>query len=145
MLYPGIGVSGIEINPKAAKQLQNIPGIASVYPVSILDFSIDFQRDLSLSKTVLIHIQPEVLPRVYDLLFQSSRKYILLVEYYNPKPVEISYRGHENRLFKRDFAGEMLDRFNGLKLVDYGFAYHRDKSYAMVQDDLSWFLLEKTE
>ena len=36
------------------------------------------------------------------------------------------YRGHTARLFKRDFAGEMLDRFSDLRLVDYGFRYHRD-------------------
>ena len=28
-----------------------------------------------------------------------------------------------------------------IQLVDYGFAYHRDKSFP--QDDISWFLLEK--
>jgi spore coat polysaccharide biosynthesis protein SpsF len=27
-------------------------------------------------------------------------------------------------------------------LVDYGFAYHRDPAFP--QDDITWFLLEKT-
>jgi spore coat polysaccharide biosynthesis protein SpsF len=44
-------------------------------------------------------------------------------------------------LFKRDFAGDLLDRFPGLVLVDYGFVYHRDKAFP--QDDMTWFLLEK--
>ena len=52
--------------------------------------------------------------------------FIGLVEYYNPTPVEVEYRGHVQKLFKRDFAGEMLDRFPDLTLVHYGFAYHRD-------------------
>jgi len=43
--------------------------------------------------------------------------------------------------FKRDFAGEMLDRYRDLKLVDYGFAYHRDPAFS--HDDITWFLLEK--
>jgi spore coat polysaccharide biosynthesis protein SpsF len=43
-------------------------------------------------------------------------------------------------LFKRDFAGEMLDKYADLKLCDYGFVYHREK---FSQDDISWFLLEK--
>ena len=64
-----------------------------------------------------------------------------IAEYYNPTPVEVKYRGHDGRLFKRDFAGEMLDRFPDLKLVDYGFNYHRDHNFP--QDDGNWFLLEK--
>jgi spore coat polysaccharide biosynthesis protein SpsF len=54
--------------------------------------------------------------------------------------VEIDYRGHSGKLFKRDFAGEMLDRFPDLKLVSYGFCYHRDE---FPQDDSTWFLMEK--
>lgn len=64
-----------------------------------------------------------------------------IVEYYNPIPVEVTYRRHRRKLFKRDFAGEMLDAFPNLRLVDYGFVYHRDANFA--QDDVNWFLLEK--
>jgi hypothetical protein len=52
----------------------------------------------------------------------------------------VPYRGNQERLFKRDFAGELMDR-HGLKLVNYGFAYHRDNYHP--QDDITWFLLEK--
>jgi spore coat polysaccharide biosynthesis protein SpsF len=55
--------------------------------------------------------------------------------------VSISYRGHSDRLFKRDFAGEMLDKYADLSLVDYGFCYKRDKAFP--QDDITWFLLQK--
>ena len=79
---------------------------------------------------------------MYDLLYQTTRRYLCVAEYYNPKPVEVTYRGHSNKLFKRDFAGELLDKFPDLKLVDYGFAYHRDNYFP--QDDITWFLLEKT-
>lgn len=48
------------------------------------------------------------LPEIYDKLFTASQRYILVAEYYNPSPVEIIYRGHSNRLFKRDFAGELM-------------------------------------
>jgi hypothetical protein len=56
-------------------------------------------------------------------------------------PVSVNYRGNTDRLFKRDFAGEMLDRFKDLRLLDYGFSYHRDNNFP--QDDINWFLLEK--
>ena len=53
----------------------------------------------------------------------------------------MSYRGHSERLFKRDFAGELVDEFN-LNLVDYGFWYRRD-NIASEFGDMTWFLLEK--
>jgi hypothetical protein len=65
----------------------------------------------------------------------------LICEYYNPTPVTVVYRGHRDRLFKRDFAGEMLDKYADLALLDYGFTYHRDANFP--QDDANWFLLEK--
>lgn len=139
-LLPGADLSAIEINQKAVESLRRQEGV-KVYAQSILDFSPDHARDLALIKGVLIHINPDMLPRVYDLLHQTSQRYICVVEYYNPSPVSIPYRGESDKLFKRDFAGEMLDRFSDLRLVDYGFSYHRDNNFP--QDDLTWFLLEK--
>ena len=40
----------------------------------------------------------------------------------------------------RDFAGEMLEKYQDLKLLKYGFSYFRDDP---MQDDITWFLLEK--
>ncbi|HND74014.1 MAG TPA: hypothetical protein PKW10_06205, partial [Saprospiraceae bacterium] len=68
--------------------------------------------------------------------------YILIAEYYNPSPVTLNYRGHSNRLFKRDFAGDMLDQYPDLRLIDYGFCYRRDNLFP--QDDITWFMLEKS-
>ena len=65
----------------------------------------------------------------------------MVAEYYDPNPVSVNYRGYDNKMFKRDFAGDLLDRYENLKLVDYGFCYHRDPSFP--DDDISWFLLEK--
>jgi spore coat polysaccharide biosynthesis protein SpsF len=94
-----------------------------------------------LIKGVLIHINPDVLQKVYQNLYDASLKYICICEYYNPVPVTINYRGHVDRLFKRDFAGEIMDKFPDLKLVDYGFVWKRDNNFP--QDDATWFLLEK--
>ena len=96
---------------------------------------------MTLIKGVLIHINPEALTEVYDKLFAACSRYLLVTEYYNPAPVAISYRGHSDRLFKRDFAGEIMDRHPQLQLVDYGFVYHRDPNFP--QDDITWFLLVK--
>ncbi|MHB9101448.1 MAG: pseudaminic acid biosynthesis-associated methylase [Sulfuricella sp.] len=139
-LIPNIELSAIEINQKAVEELGKLGGI-KIYPQSILDFQPDSPRDLVLIKGVLIHIDPTRLGQVYDLLYRTSNRYICIAEYYNPSPVEVPYRGNREKLFKRDFAGEMLDRFPDLRLVDYAFAYHRDVNFP--QDDITWFLLEK--
>jgi spore coat polysaccharide biosynthesis protein SpsF len=143
LLQPTWDLHGIEINSDAAQELaQIIPG-GNVYNTSILDFKPQQLWDLALIKGVLIHINPDELPSVYDKLVASSGRYLLVAEYYNPAPVAIPYRGHTNRLFKRDFAGEIMDRHSQMKLVDYGFTYHRDPSFP--QDDITWFLLEKID
>jgi spore coat polysaccharide biosynthesis protein SpsF len=139
-LLPIAELSAIEINEKAVAILKK-GGQVKVYHKSILEFKCDYPREFVFTKGVLIHMNPEVLPQVYDKLYETSRKYICIAEYYNPSPVEITYRGHKARLFKRDFAGDLLDRFSDLKLIDYGFVYHRDTNFSY--DDLSWFLLEK--
>jgi len=141
LLFPNIDLFGIEINKNAANELANIIGSDNVYNGSIFDFETSRQYDVSLIKGVLIHINPEMLPLVYEKLYKTSKKYILVCEYYNPSPVTVNYRGHNDRLFKRDFAGEMLEKYNDLKLIDYGFCYKRDKAFP--QDDVTWFLLEK--
>lgn len=64
----------------------------------------DYKRDFVLIKGVLIHLDPNCLQEVYDKLYQTSKRYICMAEYYNPVPVEVSYRGHQEKLFKRDFA-----------------------------------------
>ena len=82
------------------------------------------------------------LNKVYEKIYKVCKKYIIIAEYYNPQPVKINYRGHKDKLFKRDFAGEMLDKFPDLKLINYGFSYRRDPVFP--QDDITWFLIQKT-
>lgn len=139
-LIPDSTMSAVEINKKAVEILEKEQQV-KVYAQSILDFKPDSSWDLSFVKGVLIHINPAELQNVYEKLYASSKKYILIAEYYNPSPVTIPYRGHSDRLFKRDFAGEIMDKYPDLKLVDYGFSYHRDNNFP--QDDITWFLLEK--
>ena len=141
LLHPAATLKGAEINPKAAEVMGEFLGSENVFGGSIFDYPVDEAFDLVLVKGVLIHINPEMLPTVYDTIHRTSSRLILLAEYYNPSPVAIPYRGHSDRLFKRDFAGELLDRHDDLSLLDYGFAYHRDRAFP--QDDINWFLIEK--
>jgi spore coat polysaccharide biosynthesis protein SpsF len=139
-LLPNTALSAIEINQKAIEELNQF-GNLEIFHKSILELSLTKTYDFTFIKGVLIHINPHELPTVYEKLYNASNKYICLIEYYNPSPIEIPYRGYSEKLFKRDFAGEMLEKYSDLELLDYGFVYHRDNNFP--QDDLTWFLLEK--
>ncbi len=145
-LLPQAALTGIEINQKAAERLAALPYVRAIHS-SIYDPELESQLggagqyDFVFTNGVLIHQAPALLDKAYDILYQASRRYIMVNEYYEPKPVEIEYRGNQSVLFKRDFAGELLDRHPDLKLVDYGFVYHRDTHFS--GDDSTWFLMEK--
>ena len=141
-LLPESNLSGIEINKRAVDDLNKWKGKAHVIEGSILDIELDTRFDLTLIKGVLIHINPKRLDDVYTRLYNFSDKYICIAEYYNPTPVTIPYRGHDNRLFKRDFAGELMSKYSDLELVDYGFLYQNDPIFP--QDDITWFLMKKS-
>lgn len=140
-LLPEAELAAVEINAAASRTLRQWGEVRNLYEESLLEFKPRRQWDLALIKGVLIHINPDGLPKAYEVLHASTRRYLCLVEYYNPTAVSVAYRGHQDRLFKRDFAGELLERYSDLRLLDYGFTYHRDPNFP--QDDTTWFLLEK--
>lgn len=139
-LLPEADLAAVEINASAAEIARRVPGV-HIHDGSLLEFDPDQAYDLAFTKGVLIHLDPTALPDAYDVLYRSSKRYVCVAEYYNPAPVEIDYRGHSGRLFKRDFAGELMERYPDLELVDYGFVYRRDPIFP--QDDVTWFLMRK--
>jgi spore coat polysaccharide biosynthesis protein SpsF len=139
-LLPSAKLAGVELNATAAQTLAAW-GDAEVFNQSLFDFKPDRRWDLVLIKGTLIHVAPEKLPDAYDVAASAANRYVCLVEYYNPAPVEVSYRGHSGKLFKRDFARELMQRHPQFELVDYGFAYRGDPNFP--QDDVTWFVMER--
>lgn len=137
-LHPDIVVTGIEAN-KGAARIASEQVVGAVMCCDILDGKPSGTADLVFTRGVLIHIPPENLPAVYQRLVDLSGRYVMVCEYYNPTRVEIPYRGNSGKLWKADFAGELMDRYP-LRLIDYGFIYHRGP---FPQDDVTWFLMEK--
>lgn len=140
-LLPGVRLCGVEINPDAAAAARDRLPEAEIVQGSVLDWECEQVWDLTFTCGVMIHINPELLPQLYGTLAKASRRYVLIAEYYNPSPVVVPYRGHSERLFKRDFAGEFLEANPDFRLLDYGFVWHRDPAFPL--DDLTWFLLER--
>lgn len=141
-ILPEAKLTGVEINQKAAMELSQLPYVdahhSSIYDAEFLGQE---QYDFIFTSGVLIHQSPDLLFNAYDILYRASRRYIMVSEYYNPTPVEVEYRGNTSVLFKRDFAGDLLDKYPDLELIDYGFAYHRDSHFKA--DDVTWFLMKK--
>jgi spore coat polysaccharide biosynthesis protein SpsF len=140
-LLPHVSCAAMEINEMAAKLLkENMPS-CDVILGSIIQDTPPGTYDLVYTSGLLVCISEEYLPFVYENIYSSSNRFIALMEYYNPTPVQINYRGRTDITSKRDFAGEMLDKYPDLSLADYGFVYHRDSNFPA--DDINWFLLEK--
>jgi len=139
---PTAKLVGVEINEQACEVAKEINGPLEVHRGSILEYDNSTSCDMSISKGLLIHISPDHLKTAYKALFNAANRYIMICEYFNPSPVEVEYRGFSDRLFKRDFAGEMMDLYPDLMLLDYGFCYSRDAHFP--QDNMTWFLLEKS-
>ena len=135
-LYPKAKLTSIEINSEACKRLASY--VDEVFNLSFQEFNTTEKYELVLIKGVLIHMNPDDLQSSYKKIASLSSKYVLIAEYFNPVPISIDYRGHKNKLFKRDFAGEFLACNSKWKIQDYGFVYHGDQ---FPQDDLTWFLL----
>ncbi len=141
LLAPNCALEAIEINENAAEEAAKISNVRKVHKGSILDFEHDGRFDLVFTKGVLIHINPDYLEAVYRSMANLSRRYVLIAEYYNPKPVSVEYRGESDKLFKRDFAGEFMSVNQDFTLVD--FAFHYKKAYNFSQDDITWFLMRR--
>lgn len=99
----------------------------------------DGVADLAFTSGVLIHIHPDHLPASLKEIHRCAKRWIACIEYFSDKPEMIPYRGHDDRLFKRDFGGLWLDSFADLRIVAYGFAWKRVTGL----DNLTWWLFEK--
>ena len=138
-LLPSAALTDVEINAVAAAALREW-GVAEVIEGSLYESVPRRQWEFVFTSGVLIHLKPEMLPATYKIMEKSSSRYVCMAEYYNPIPVALEYRGHAERLYKRDFAGEFLDACPDFVLRDYGFTYHRDMPGF---DDINWFLMER--
>lgn len=131
---------GIEINNKAFRILIKNHQAENI---SINNYKIKKKFDLVISSKFLIHQNPTTLKKIYKLFYLSSNKYIFINEYFSPNPEKVIYRGHKNKLYKRDFAKEIWKMFPDLKLVDYGFEWKEDPLIGKNSDNSNWFLFKK--
>lgn len=142
MLIPDATLTAVEINPTAADILRK-QGELEVIEGSLLEFASEKKWNMVFTAGVLIHINPDFLPDVYATMAKHSSRFVCMAEYYSPTPVSLPYRDNLEKLYKRDFAGEFLERHPEFVLRDYGFVYHKDPVFPL--DDPTWFLMERRQ
>jgi spore coat polysaccharide biosynthesis protein SpsF len=144
IIFPEAKKTAIEISVDAAAIIQNKFSDLEVINSSILDSGVEVNSyDLVFTMCVLIHIHPKHLLENLNKVISSSKKYVVVGEYFNRTPVSITYQGEEDKLFKRDFGKYILDHFGDeLTLVDHGFLWghlYDDGGF----DDITWWVFEK--
>lgn len=141
-LLPQASKSVIEISEPAYRFVTERFDLDRSFNGAIVDS--DFEPasfDLVLTCGVLIHIHPDNLVANMRKMFNYSRRYILIAEYFNRTPVMIEYQGQRDRLFKSDFGKTFVTNF-AVNVVDYGFLWgHQFDSAGF--DDITWWLFEK--
>jgi pseudaminic acid biosynthesis-associated methylase len=141
-IMPESKKSIIEISKPAYDFVTNSYETDKSFNGSILDSSFEPNCfDLVFTCGVLIHIHPDELLVNMKKMFDYSKKYILIGEYFNRTPVMIEYQGQTNKLFKSDFGKLFIQNFN-VTCIDYGFLWGHIFDKAGF-DDITWWLFEK--
>lgn len=142
-LRPEASLSAIEISKPAYDKVRREFALEDPFNGPILQAPYaPASFDLVFTIGVLIHIHPDHLADTMRKMFEISKRYILIGEYFNRTPVMIEYQGEQDRLFKRDFGKTFLDT-NNATVVDYGFLWGHEFDAAGF-DDITWWLFEKS-
>ena len=133
-------LNGIEINWYAVEKAKERTKEINIIQGSAFDIPFkDAYFDLIFTSGVLIHISPQDINRVLDEIYRCSKKYIWGSEYFATEYAQVNYRGHDELLWKTNFAELYLDRFPNLQLV-------KEKKYSYLEDEKlvdQVFLLKK--
>ena len=122
-------LNGIEINWYAVEKAKERTKEINIIQGSAFDIPFkDAYFDLIFTSGVLIHISPQDINRVLDEIYRCSKKYIWGSEYFATEYTQVDYRGHDELLWKTNFAELYLDRFPNLQLV-------KEKKYSYLEDE----------
>jgi len=122
----------VELSKSRTKNINIILGTTFDIPYK------DGYFDLVFTSGVLIHISPSEVAMAMKEINRCTRWYIWGFEYYANSHTKVTYRGHENLLWKADFAKMYLELFDRLELV-------KEKRVKYIDSDNvdSMFLLKK--
>lgn len=128
---------GIEINHTACEVMQK-EGIKT-HNNAFLSVPLEEKFQLVLTRGFLIHVPSAALPATLAKIYNASSRYICFAEYYSPVRREVDYHGQGSALWLDDFTSKIMAMYPDLRLLDYGFKYHKDLN----GNDLTYFLMGK--
>jgi pseudaminic acid biosynthesis-associated methylase len=132
---------GIELQHYALLRARLRPMDGHLVEASALEIPFaDNSFDVVFTSGVLIHIAPPDLSRVMGEIHRCTRNYIWGLEYYAAETSEVHYRGHDNLLWKMDYAKLYLERFGDLRSSRCDRLRYLDS-----EKEDSMFLLQKKE
>jgi len=109
---------GAEVQPYALESARARTRGVQLGQASALDLPYeDGDFDLVFTSGVLIHISPVDLPAALDEIHRCAKTWIWGLEYYAPDVTQVNYRGHDDLLWKMDYAKRYQDRFDDLELA----------------------------
>lgn len=135
---------GIELNRYAVEKSKERTKGKGIDIIQGSAFDIPFKDvyfDLVFTSGVLIHIPPKDINDVLDEIYRCSKRYIWGSEYFSEEYIKVDYRGHNELLWKTNFAKLYLNRFPDLKLI-------KERRYPYLEDRKlvdQVFLLKKIE
>jgi len=141
VILPNASKSIIEISKEAFDSVTSNYELLRSFNGSIEQSNFAETFDLVFTAGVLIHIHPDHLVANMRKMFDYSRRYILMAEYFNRTPTMIEYQGRQDRLFKRDFGKLFIENFP-VNLINCGFLWGHIYDKAGF-DDTTWWLFEK--
>ena len=131
----------VEISQPAFSFVTTHYNIHHSFHGSILESNLEGKFDLVFTMGVLIHIHPDDLLANMQRVFDNSKKYVLIGEYFNTTPVMIEYLRQKDRLFMSDFGKLFLENFSA-ELINCGFLWghiYADAGF----DDITRWLFQK--
>jgi pseudaminic acid biosynthesis-associated methylase len=144
VLLPQARKSIIELSPEAYQIVLSRYPIDQSFNGTIVASNLPSDHfDLVFTCGVLIHIHPDQLLANMRKMFDYSRRFILIAEYFSRTPASVEYQGRSDTLFKCDFGKLFAENFE-VEIVDYGFLWGHVYDRAGF-DDITWWMFRKKE
>lgn len=125
----GAMISGVDVNRQALDEAKTSGfDVEECEAADIGTIWAPGSAELVFTAGVLIHVAPAELQAVMRAIVEMSSRWVVAVEYDDQTEVEVEYRGHAGRLWRRPYG--KLYEATGLSVVTYGPALGFDSCTA---------------
>jgi len=114
--FPKAKLMACDVNGEALEVLSaRIPEVTTINS-HILAIPNQYSADLVFTSGVLIHIHPDHLIENLQKIYDLSRAYIVIAEYFSQKLEVVNYKNRDDLLWKMDFGAKILNNFSVLPI-----------------------------